>query len=233
MPRTISVTSNWCIRELLAHLRRDTLMSFPNPERIGCPEQSVLKAMAFRRGELDLIQLPVAHITSCSACFREYTQFRKAAQHQRIAKIMIAIAASILLVVGAVAYWPRRGPNEPPRTADTPLPAPTPLATVVVNLASLTRTRGGGAEITRLILPAKRFIGHIQMPVGSEPGLYEIRVTQADDSTVVETKVQAQISDGVTSFEVELPLDQLAGKAVTLMVRPTGLNWQRYQIFVQ
>ncbi len=233
MPRTISLTSHTYIRELLAHLRRDTLISFPNPERNGCPEQSVLKSMAFRRGKLDLAQLPVSHITSCSACFREYTQFRKTAQHQRFAKTVIAIAASILLAVGALAYWPRGVPKEPSRVAKTPLPSPAPVATVMVNLASLTRTRGGEAEIARLILPAKRVIGHILMPVGSEPGLYEVRVAQTDDSTVVETKVQAQLSDGITSFDIELPLDQFGGKELTLMIRPAGLNWQRYPIFVQ
>src|SRR3569623_1529369 len=103
-------------------------MSFPNPGRHGCPEQSVLKRMAFRRGRLDLVRLPVSHIASCSACFREYTQFRKAAQQRRIAKIIVAIAASILLVAGAIVYWPRRVPYEPPRIAETPLPAPAPLA---------------------------------------------------------------------------------------------------------
>lgn len=233
MPKTVSLTSHSYVREILAHLRRDTLISFPNPERNGCPEQSVLKAMAFRRDKRDLAQLPVSHIASCSACFHEYTQFRRTAQHHRIARIMVAIAASILLVVGAIAYWPRRVPNESPRIADTPLPAPAPLATVMVNLTSLTRTRGGGTEIARLTLPAKRFIGRIQMPVGSEPGLYEIRVAKADDSAVVETKVQAQIVDGVTSFDIELPLHQLGGQELALMVRPAGLNWQRYPIFVQ
>lgn len=229
MPRTISAISS----ELLAHLRRDALIGFPNPARAGCPDQALLKAMAYRQRVMDLTQLPVSHIASCSPCFREYSRFRKAAQHKRIAKVLVAIAASILLVAGAITYWPRRVPNESPRLADTPLPAPAPLATVMVNLASLTRTRGGGTEIARLTLPAKRFIGHIQMPIGSEPGLYEVRVARADNSAVVETNVQAQLSDGITSFDIELPLDTLKGNNLTLLVRPAGLSWQPYPIFVE
>jgi hypothetical protein len=188
--------------------------------------------MAFRRTKADLTQLPVSHIASCSPCFREYTQLRKTAQHQRIAKTMIAVAASILLVVGAVALWNKRAPVESPRVAETPVP-PAPLATVMVNLASMTRTRGGGTEVSRLTLPAKRFIGHVQMPVGSEPGSYEVRVAQADDNTVIEANVQARISDGVTSFDVELPFADLGGKQLTFMVRPAGLTWQRYPIYVE
>lgn len=233
MPRTVSLTSNSYIRELLAQLRGDTLMSFPNPERSGCPGQSVLKEMALRRKNVNLSQLPVSHIASCSPCYREYMQLRKSAQHQRIAKIMVAVAASILLAVGAVAYWPRNASIESPQVAETPVPPPAPLATVMVNLASLTRTRGGGGEVTRLILPAKRFIAHVQMPVGSESGSYEVRVAQADNSTILETNIQARILEGITSFDIELPFDRFGGKELTLMVRQTGLTWQRYPIFVQ
>lgn len=232
MPRTISLTSRSHLRELLSYLRHDALSGFPNPDREGCPTQAVLKAMALRRTKADLTQLPVSHIASCSPCFREYTQLRKTAQHQRIAKIMIAVAASILLVVGAVAFWPRRAPIESPRVAEAPL-QPAPLATVMVNLASLTRTRGGGTDVSRLVLPAKRFIGHVQMPIGSEPGSYQVRVAQADNSIVFETNVRARISDGVTNFDVELPLADLGGKQLTFMVRPAGLNWQRYPIYVE
>ncbi len=229
MPRSISVTSSSSIRELLSLLRRDALIGFPNPDRNGCPSKAVLRETALRTKNTDLTQLPVSHIASCSPCFREYTQLRKTAQHQRIAIIMIGVAASILLVVGAVALWPRRAPVESPRVAEVPI-QPAPLATVVVNLASLTPTRGGGTEVARLVVPAKRFIGHVQMPIGSEPGSYEVRVAQADNSTVIETNVQAGISDGVTSFDVELPFAGLGGKQLTFMVRPAGLNWQRYPI---
>ena len=70
------------------------------------------------------------------------------------------------------------------------------------------------------------------MPIGSEPGPYQVQVTQPSEAIVVEANVQATISEGITSFDIQLPLDRFAGQQLTLMVRPVGLNWQRYPIYV-
>ncbi len=237
MPRTISLVAESQVRKILAQLRQHALIGFPNPRREGCPDRATLRAMAARDKTLQLSGQLVSHVATCSPCFREYSNVRNNAKHQRIAKVMVAIAASVLIAVGAYTLrpwlWHRTLPSPPP-IAQAPVPTPAPVATVVVNLASLVRTRGQGTPITdRVTLPAKRVRVKVLMPIGSEPGRYDVQVVRSGGNPLVDTVATAGIVDGVTSFEVEVSLETLKSSSLTLMVRPPGLAWQRYPIYVE
>lgn len=237
MPRTISLVAESQVRQILAQLRQHVLIGFPNPRRDGCPDHATLRAMAFRVKTLQLSSHLVSHVASCSPCFRDYSSLRKSVKHQRITKIMVGIAASLLIAAGIFVLRPRpedQNPPSPPPIAQTPVPTPTPVATVVVNLASLVRTRGQGtANTDRVTLPAKRLRVKFLMPIGSEPGRYEVQIIRSGGDVVIDTAATAGINDGVTSFEVEVPLETLKSSSLTLLVRPPGLTWQRYPIYVE
>lgn len=237
MPRTISLIGESQVRQILAHLRRHTLSGFPNPERDGCPGHASLRSMAFRVKGLQPSRRLVSHVASCSPCFRDYSNLRNSAKHQRIARIMVGIAASLLIAVVTLFFRPRpqdlNPPSRPP-VAQTPAPTPAPVATVVVNLASLIRTRGEGApKSDRVTLPAKRLHIKFLMPIGYEPGRYEVRIVRSGGDPIIDTFAAAEISDGVTSFEIEAPLETLKSSSLTLTVRPPGLSLQRYPIYVE
>ena len=51
---------------------------FPNPERAGCPGNEILRAMAFRKLGVDQVNDWIEHLGTCSPCFREYTELRRA-----------------------------------------------------------------------------------------------------------------------------------------------------------
>lgn len=235
MPRTTSLIAESQVRQILAQARRHALFGFPNPRRDGCPEHATLRAMAFREKAFQASSYLVSHVASCSPCFRDYLSLRKSATHHRIAKITLGIAASVLIAMGAFVFRPRpqyQNPPSPPPIAQTTVPAP--VVTVVVNLATLVRTRGQGTPNTdRITLPAQRLRVRFLMPVGSEPGRYEVQIMQAVGPPVIDTIATARINDGVVSFEVEVPLETLKSSSLTLLVRPPGLNWQRYPIYVE
>ena len=77
----------------------------PNPERIGCPEERTLRALAEDR-------LPAAHparlhLASCSECFAEFRGFRGDWEQWRKARRRIiswAVAAS-LIVASGIGIW--------------------------------------------------------------------------------------------------------------------------------
>jgi hypothetical protein len=60
-------------KEFLELGRRHFRESFPNPSRQGCPQDEVLELLARKPTFVaDEIQ---KHITSCSPCYRTYSQF--------------------------------------------------------------------------------------------------------------------------------------------------------------
>src|SRR5258708_38789632 len=69
----------------------------PNPERIGCPEERTLRALAENR--LPASHPARLHLASCSECFAEFRGFRGDWEHSRKARRRIigwAVAASLI-----------------------------------------------------------------------------------------------------------------------------------------
>ncbi|MDR3712319.1 MAG: hypothetical protein P4L51_05850, partial [Puia sp.] len=90
-------------RRILDALGRGLLKEFPNPDRTGCPGSAVLKRIASHEMTLAEAEKWLDHVTSCSPCYREFSELQASYRHRRMQTIL-AIAASILIVVG-VAGW--------------------------------------------------------------------------------------------------------------------------------
>src|ERR1043166_5959059 len=79
-------------------VQRALLNSNPNPDRIGCPGQSVLRELA--EGTKSPDDAAADHLTGCSPCYREFLSIQRALQHQRKRKIRKATA--VLTLAGVV-----------------------------------------------------------------------------------------------------------------------------------
>src|SRR5713226_4572998 len=90
-------------RRILDALGRGLLKEFPNPERMGCPGPDTLKRIASRKMPLTEAEKWLDHLGSCSPCYRDFSQFRKA-QELRRNRTLLAVAASILIAAG-IAGW--------------------------------------------------------------------------------------------------------------------------------
>src|SRR5947209_539723 len=82
---------------ILAALGRSLLKDFPNPDRIGCPGPEVLKRISSHEMNLSEAEKWLDHLTSCSPCYRDFSQFQTAYRSRRT-RTLVAIAATILLV---------------------------------------------------------------------------------------------------------------------------------------
>ena len=82
---------------------RALLREFPNPERVGCPDATLLKGIASHKVPLAQADPWLDHLTSCSPCYRDFSQFREAFRRRRI-RILVAVVAGVLLAV-AVSGW--------------------------------------------------------------------------------------------------------------------------------
>jgi hypothetical protein len=57
------------------------LEAFPNPERIGCPDEDALQAVA--QDHIKANDPTALHIGSCSECYREYLHLRREWEEER------------------------------------------------------------------------------------------------------------------------------------------------------
>ena len=83
-------------------IRQAFLNAYPNPERIECPSDTVLKALSQDRSA-DTQEL-TAHMSRCSPSTREYLEFRTAWRKRRNRGVALA-AAGFGGVAAAILIW--------------------------------------------------------------------------------------------------------------------------------
>jgi hypothetical protein len=64
-------------------LARGLSREFPNPQRVGCPDSTILRGIAFRKLRLADVEQWMDHLGTCTPCYRDFTAFRKEAASQR------------------------------------------------------------------------------------------------------------------------------------------------------
>src|ERR1700691_607515 len=89
-------------KRILDLLGKGLFRDFPNPQRVGCPDSTMLRGIAAHKVPLSEADRWLTHFSSCSPCFQEFTQFRKQAVNRRRTQIWLAAAAVFLF---AVAGW--------------------------------------------------------------------------------------------------------------------------------
>src|SRR5215470_2023799 len=90
-------------KRILDALGRGLLKEFPNPNRVGCPGAEVLRKIASREMALSEAEKWLDHLGACSPCYRDFLELQ-AKYRQRRTRMIFAVAASVLIVVG-VATW--------------------------------------------------------------------------------------------------------------------------------
>lgn len=209
---------------LLEAGRRYFSTAFPNPDRVGCPGQDILKAIAFRRLDRETAKQWDEHMSHCSPCFNEYMAFREEARRSTSVRALAAVAAAIMLVVIAgwlaVSRFGARGQAWQEASLDLrghePIRGPQPMN-----------------PAPPLVLPRGRLVLRIDLPVGSEAGNYEVQVVQEPNKIVRSASGAAELVDGLTALNVRLDLGQYSPGPSFLLLRRAGQSWARYAVFLK
>ncbi len=245
MSRPKQPVSDKQVREIVALGKKHVETAFPNPKRIDCPDSATLRAMAYRDKRLSPEELPVSHVATCSPCFRDYSRHRRNARLFRAFQVTVgSLAVAGILLMAAFLVRKYAGQSELPSVSQQPSikqspPTQTPPAPVLpiamkVDLAPLSPTRSDTSRIpAKVTLPAKLLRTTFLMPIGYEPGEYSVRLLKPNEEALLDTRASARMKDGITSFEVELHLELLSRSRLTLMIRPPGLGWRTFPIFVE
>lgn len=208
---------------ILDALGRGLLKEFPNPDRAGCPSSDVLKRIASHEMPLTEAEKWLDHLTSCSPCYGDYSQFQAAYQSRRT-RTLLAIAASIL-IVACLAGWAFFLRHNEPLVAQT----------AVVDLRNRSIPRGTEPNPAEPPLEISRAATswNIYLPLGSSEGQYDIRIVTPSGELLFEAGGTAKLTNQITSFQI--PTRVLASRSgrCVLQIRKTGSEWNSYPLLLR
>jgi hypothetical protein len=210
-------------KRILDALGRGLLKEFPNPERAGCPGSDVLRRIASHAMPLAEAEKWLDHLTSCSPCYRDFSELQAGYRHRRM-QTVLAIAASILIVVGVASwalFFKQKGPSA--------------VQTAVLDLRNRSVPRGGELNPGEQPLELSRAVKHLNvyLPLGSAEGPYELRIATATGSAIFTTNGVASLNDGVTSIEAAVDLSSARSGRYVLQIRRPNSEWNSYPLLLR
>jgi len=215
--------SNAADKRLLDILRQGLATEFPNPERIGCPGNALLKGIAQGKVSLTEAEPWLDHLGSCSPCFKEFKEFRRqsAIQRQRILT-WVATASVLLFAVGGWLLVRARHSVERTDTA-------------VLDLRERSVARGQSqADARQAPLEIPRTSKHLvlDLPIGSKEGAYDVGLLTETGDEILHASGIADLHNHITGLRVDVDLSSIGPGIYSLGVRQPGLEWTRYPIRV-
>lgn len=201
----------------------------PNPARVGCPPRQRLEQLARQRGTIN--DPFYEHLGHCSECYREWQAARRTLgqSHGRPRWWWMAAAAAVIMaVVGAV--WALRQLGSLPGGAERPRQEAPLEARAQLDLRPYRVERRDAPEAaTRPLALQRGRVGvTIILPVGSDPGRYDIKVIDRELGTHASTTAEAVIRNHVTQLTTTLDLRSVASGSCQLALRREGESWRLY-----
>lgn len=211
------------------------LREFPNPERNGCPGSEVLRELANRpRPTRDAAW---EHVTHCSPCYREFLDLREQVRRrldlehrQLIRRRAVLGGIAVALVGGGIAAFEILERREPgaERLGD--------YRPALLDLRNASTTRGTGGQTGNLkshVLPGKRLDLAILLPIGSEPGRYDIQWLKDIDKPLLSTSGNASVENGMTVLRLKLDLSHQTAGNYLIGLREPQLDWTFYPVRIR
>jgi hypothetical protein len=208
---------------MLDALGRGLLKEFPNPDRAGCPGSDVLRKIASHEMPLPEAEKWLDHLTSCSPCYGDFSQFQAAHQRRRTQKLL-AIAASILIAIG-IAGWVLFQKHNESLVAQT--------AVLDLRNRSIPRCTESNPAEPPLEINHAATHWNIYLPLGSSEGQYDIRIVTPSGEIVFAAVGTAKLADQITSLQIPASLSSSRSGRYVLQIRKTGSEWSSYPLLLR
>jgi hypothetical protein len=206
----------------------------PNPAREGCPPREMLVSLS--RRELPIGDPAYDHLSKCSPCYQEFRALQRAdaaARTSAVRRKRLAYAAAAVLVLAVAGSWfaltRTDGPPISAPIADERVPQ---VASLDLRPLAVTRSEeqksAGPLEV-----PRGRVNATILLPVGSSPGVYEVRILDRDLRVRASTTGSAEIRNYITTLEASLDTSGLDVGDYQLTLRREGGEWQMFPLRVR
>jgi hypothetical protein len=205
----------------------------PNPERVGCPPREVLSALARKQRPIE--DPAYLHLAQCSECYVEARALQRstgagARTLRSVARRVMAAAAIVLMIIGGTWLLGRieRRDTSPPRASVT-------SQAIELDLRRHAIERGDQSTPIEqpVLLPRRRVSITMLLPVGSQPGAYELELIGADGRSRTSATGTAILREFVTTLEIELDLSALSPGPYQLRIRHRDEGWRIFSATLQ
>ena len=190
--------------------------AFPNPNREGCPGEEVIRGIASRKVDLAQHRDFMIHMSRCSPCFNDYAAFRREVQKAK-ARRGLAVAAGVVVVIGIVALlWFLLNRSRQPLQFEA----------AALDLAQWPTLRGSeGSPRPPLELVNRPLDLTILLPVGDEPGLYEVQIFKEPGHPIWSGEGEANLENHRATLHMRVDLSDWKRGQYILAFRPKGWDW--------
>jgi hypothetical protein len=158
------------------------------------------------------------HLTACSPCYRDFLDLQ-ARYRQRRTRLVFAVAASVLIVVGLATWAMLRQHNQQ-------------MARAIVDLRDRSMARGTERPPTEPPLEMPRNVSHLEiyLPLGSSEGTYDLRVISARNEPLYSGTGSAKVNQGVTVLNVDLGMSLSNSGDYFLLIRRSNSEWVSFPL---
>jgi len=216
------------IEDMLAHAN-------PNPQRIGCPCDEELKAMARRERAAD--DPLYVHVSQCSPCYvaiRELQSKYGVTVEQNALAVWpwLAVTAALLcMVAGGAWYFTKSQVASPPIIAKSQ----NSLPSTILDLRPYTvvRSDSNPSSSAPLTMGRGRQNVTLVLPVASADGQYSLKLLDSNLSPRMTSNPTAKLADGVTSIATELDFTDVPVGRYTLALKREPEDWRYFPLVVR
>jgi hypothetical protein len=233
-------TARLDVREFQPEDEIDELFSRgnPNPTRTGCPRHDVLVAAS--RKKLPIGDPAYEHLANCSPCYGEFRKLQQSA-HQSVRRLsgraaFLAAAAAVVLIAAGSIWLLRPGERSGPRTpSDVSGGVPAAAQPLLVDLRnySVSRTDQQTPKLEPVQLGRGSMDVTILLPVGSEPGRYDVQLLDSTSRVRVSATGQAEIKNFVTTLRATMDLRSVSPGVYKLALRHEGDDWRLFPASIE
>lgn len=223
-------------KNLLKAAEATARTDFENPERVGCPDPKTLNLLASRHSSVAESPDLIDHIGTCSPCFVEYSRYRSA--HKTRVR-MYAVLASVAFVVVCLAAgrslntWIGQRPVKGIARSQRSEREMALVLDLRMKGASRSDTQDRQGDEPPPRLPRTRLSLSIQLPIGSEDGLYDLALVSGAGRSVLEARGVAKLQYFVEVLPINLDLTDLAPGPYELRLRREQTPWSAYAVLLE
>ena len=193
----------------------------PNPTRQGCPPRDELIALAHKQRQMS--DPGYVHLTRCSPCYLEVRALQEEVRVHRRRTWLRMAAAAVLVIALALGAW-------------FALNRPGPVTDVQaqLDLRPYAQTRSDAPDERQpLTLPRGRLTLNVILPVGFEPGSYDVQLLDLGLTSRAASAGSATTENFVTTLRTTLDIGAVSSGSYQLAIRQTGQDWQLFPAIVR